>query len=177
MMPTFEEVKPTEIPSDVIPEVSDVEYPCSVCGKEAGPYGGRGRKPTKCTEHKKSTASNGPRAPRVTGTNDALARQATEALCSINGMMALGARIIQFTDTADAIEAEDETFRMRVYMALLNNPNTARRIVAMGSKAGDSALLVAIGLHIMSIAPVFMKESKVKKAEREARKAEEVEQV
>lgn len=175
MTMTFTEESP-EVPTDVIPEVSDVEYPCDVCGKEAGPYGGRGRKPTKCPEHKKSKATSGSKAPRVTGTNDALARQATEALCSINGMMALGARIVQLTDTADAIEAEDETFRMRVYMALLNNPNTARRIVAMGSKAGDSALLVAIGLHVMSIAPVFMKETKAKKAERDARRAEEQEQ-
>lgn len=169
-------VDETQTPADIMPDVSDVEYPCSVCGREAGPYGGRGRKPTKCPDHKKS-AVTGARAPRISGTNDALARQATEALCSINGMMALGARIVQLTDTADAIEGEEEVFRLRVYTALLNNPNTARKIVSMGGKAGDSALFVALGLHFASIIPVLLKETKTKKAERDARKAEEQEQI
>jgi len=163
---------------DVPPDFSDevIEYPCEVCGQEAGPYGGRGRKPKRCAVHKKSSSSSGtPRAPRVSGTNAQLAAQATEALCSIDGMMALGARIIGFTDTAETIEEADETFRLRVSAALLNSPDTARKILRYGSKAGDSALFIAIGLHIATIAPVFMREAKDKKAERDAKRAEEQE--
>src|SRR6185436_2918974 len=160
---TFEDAPDDIRDIDSIPEVSDIEYPCTVCGKEAGPYGGRGRKPTKCPDHKKA-ASAGARAPKVTGTNATLAAQATEALCSIDGLSALGARIIGFTETADIIEEADEAFRARVHMALLNSPDTARKILRYGSKAGDSALFIAIGLHIATIVPVFLNEAKQKKA-------------
>lgn len=167
-MPTFtDEIHVPDtvasLESDAIPVVSDVEYPCKICGKEAGPYGGRGRKPTKCDEHKKAQ-STGTRAPRVTGSNDMLARQATEALCSIDGFMSLGARMIGFTDTAEVIEEADEVFRLRVHTALLNNPDTARKILRYGSKAGDTALFIAIALHVATIAPVFMMEAKTRKA-------------
>jgi hypothetical protein len=162
-------------PADIIPEVSDVEYPCQVCGKEAGPYGGRGRKPTRCSEHKKSGSSTGVRAPRITGNNAALAAQATEAICSLDGMAALGARIIGFTNTAEVIEEADEVFRLRVHAALLNSPDTARKILRYGSKAGDSALFIAIGLHLATVLPVFMGEAKTKKAEREAKRLAEQE--
>jgi hypothetical protein len=165
-----------DTPADLTPEVNDVEYPCQVCGKEAGPYGGRGRKPTKCPEHKK-TATSGVRAPRITGNNATLAAQATEALCSIDGIMALGARIVGFTDTAETIEEADETFRLRVHAALLNSPDTSRKILRYGSKAGDAGLFIAIGLHIATIAPVFLTEAKIKKAEREAKRSAEEELV
>lgn len=160
--------------TDFVPEVSDIEYPCVVCGKEAGPYGGRGRKPTRCAEHKKQQNRTSS-APKVSGTNAQLAAQATEALCSIDGMAALGARIIGFTNTAETIEEADETFRLRVNAALLNSPDTARKILRYGSKAGDSALFIAIGLHIATILPVFMTEAKMKKAERDAKRAAEEE--
>jgi hypothetical protein len=170
---TFADESPTTVTDDAIPELTDgPEYPCEVCGKEAGPYGGRGRKPKRCAEHKRSS-STGARAPRITGNNATLATQATEALCQIDGMMALGARIVGFTDTATVIEEADETFRLRVYAALLNSPDMCRRILKVGSKAGDSALLIAIALHIATIAPVFMAEAKQKKAEKEARKLAE----
>jgi hypothetical protein len=172
----------TSVPDDVrgitdtIPDVSDIEYPCEVCGKEAGPYGGRGRKPKRCLEHKKSPSRNAS-APKVSGTNATLAAQATEALCSIDGMAALGARIIGFTNTAETIEEADETFRLRVHAALLNSPDTARKILRYGSKAGDSALFIAIGLHIATILPVFMTEAKEKKAERDAKRLAEQEAI
>lgn len=173
MTVTFaDEVTASKIP-DTVPEFSDEpEYPCVVCGKEAGPYGGRGRKPTRCPEHKKNSGvSGGARAPRMTGKSAELAAQATEALCSIDGMMALGARIVGFTRTAETIEDADETFRIRVNAALLNSPDTCRKILRYGSKGGDAALFIAIGLHIATIAPVFAAEAKEKKAEKEAARA------
>lgn len=160
--------------TDSVPEVSDIEYPCDVCGKEAGPYGGRGRKPKRCSEHKKQQ-SRSTGTPKVSGTNAQLAAQATEALCSIDGMAALGARVIGFINTAETIEEADEVFRLRIHTALLNSPDTARKILRYGSKAGDSALFIAIGLHIATILPVFMNEAKEKKAERDAKRALEEE--
>lgn len=164
--------------TDVVPEFDDspIEYPCVVCGKEAGPYGGRGRKPTRCAEHKKNTGnSGGPRAPRITGKDAELAAKATEALCSIDGIMALGARIVGLSQTAEVIENQDEIFRIRVNAALINSPDTCRKILRYGSKGGDAALFIAIGLHIATIAPVFLAEVKEKKAEKAARVAAELE--
>jgi hypothetical protein len=159
--------EPTMTNPDVTPEATDApEYPCDVCGQEAGPYGGRGRKPTKCPAHKKVKGANA-RAPRITGNNAALATQATEAICSLDGMMALGARLVGFSKTAEVIEDNDEVFRIRVNAALLNSPDMARKILRYGSKGGDAALFIAIGLHIATIAPVFMTEAKEKKAEKE----------
>lgn len=164
--------EPITFTPDTAPPLSDApEYPCDVCGQEAGPYGGRGRKPTKCPIHKKSKAASSARAPRITGNNAALALQATEALCSIDGLMALGARMIGFIETAETIENADETFRIRVNSALLNSPDMARKILRYGSKGGDAALFIAIGLHIATIAPVFMTEAKQKKADKEAERA------
>src|SRR5215471_6273072 len=160
--------------TDSVPDLSDIEYPCEICGKEAGPYGGRGRKPKRCSEHKKQQ-NRSTNVSKVSGTNAQLAAQATEALCSIDGMAALGARIIGFTNTAETIEEADEVFRLRVNAALLNSPDTARKILRYGSKAGDSALFIAIGLHIATILPVFMTEAKEKKAEREAKRIAEKE--
>lgn len=176
-MPTFvDETVVPDSPADIIPEVSDVEYPCEVCGKEAGPYGGRGRKPKRCEDHKKNRSVPTASAPRVGGANLKLAEQATEVLCSIDGLLILGATIVGFSDTAKTIADADEVFRTRVLSALVNSPDTARKIIRYGSKAGDSALFFAIGLHIATIAPVFLSEAKEKKAIRDAKRAEEAEQ-
>jgi hypothetical protein len=159
---------------DAVPDFDDVsiEYPCTECGAESGPYGGRGRKPTRCPVHKKA-ATSGQRVPRVTGNAANLAAQATEALCSIDGIMSLGARIVGFTRTAETIENADEVFRIRVNAALINSPDMCRRILRYGSKGGDAALFIAIGLHIATIAPVFVSETREKKAEKDALKADE----
>jgi len=163
-----------ETPPDDTPPVSDApEFACRVCGVELK-YGGRGRKPVYCDAHKKSS-SGATRTPRVTGNQATLAAQATEALCSIDGMMALGASIVGFSETAAVIQEADEVFRVRVHAALLNSPDTCRRILRYGSKAGDSALFIAIGLHIATIAPAFMAEAKEKKAEKEAKRLAEEE--
>lgn len=169
------------LPPDVTPQTSEIEYPCnfrlpngSDCGKESGPYGGRGRKPVKCLDHRGAKGiSTGTRTSRVTGSNAVLAAQATEALCSIDGMLMLGASIMQFTDTAATIAQADEVFRLRVEAALINSPDTSRKILRYGSKAGDSALLIAILLHVATIAPVFMREVKEKKLKRDAEKLAE----
>jgi hypothetical protein len=175
MTVTFADEPTTAGITDAVPEFSDIEYPCEVCGKEAGPYGGRGRKPKRCTEHKRNQSSAGTRTPRLSAKSTDLAAQATEALCSIDGIMALGARIVGFTKTAEVIEDADETFRIRVNAALLNSPDTCRKILRYGSKGGDAALLIAISLHLATIVPAFLGEAKERKLEKDARLAAEQE--
>src|ERR1700754_2371653 len=104
-----------ELPEDTVPaDLTDVEYPCEVCGKEAGPYAGRGRKPTRCPEHKKGK-SNGSSATsrRVTGNAASLAAQATEVLLQLNSILALGAMAIGLNDTAATIAHGNDVFAER----------------------------------------------------------------
>jgi hypothetical protein len=159
---------------DMVPPVSDVDNPCASCGREIDVvYGGRGRRPTKCSTCKGSKKNTTPSSLKGNSGNEKLAAQATEALCSIDGMLELGAKIVGLTDTADAIAEADEVFRIRVNMALVNSPDTCRRILRYGSKAGDSALFIAIALHIATIVPVLKNEVSRKRAEKAALEAEQ----
>jgi hypothetical protein len=170
MTTTFADEPTLDVTPDFVDDSNKVEYPCQECGKEAGPYRGRGRKPTRCDEHKKSSSNSTTRTPRVTGKSADLAIRATEALCSIDGVMALGATVVGFYKTAETIQEADEVFRIRVHAALLNSPDTCQKILRYGSKGGDLGLIIAIGLHIATIAPVFAAEAKEKKAEKEAQR-------
>lgn len=161
-----------DIPADVSPPASDVEYPCEVCGQESGPYGGRGRKPTKCAEHKKPVAKSS-RGPRVTGSNAILATQATEALCQMNGIMALGAMVVGFTGTASAINDFQDAFRQTTYNALLTDPDMCRFILKGGTKSGKLALGISYGMMAMAVGPVAVMEYKDKRAAKQAEALQE----
>jgi hypothetical protein len=153
---------------DVIPEVSDIEYPCVICGKEAGPYSGRGRHPKKCTEHRTTQVNKGT---RVTGTNATLASQATEALCQINGFLTIGAMFAGMPATAGAITAAEDGFREQTYNALLTDPDLCRSILKAGVKSGKIALLISYLMLGAAVMPIAVLEFKAKQQERAERKA------
>lgn len=159
-----------DLPQDSVPPTTDVKYPCEVCGKESGPYGGRGRKPKKCPEHK--IGANRRNAPRATGTNSTLATQATEALCQINGFLMLGVMFAGMHATAGAFSAGEEGFRGQTYAALLTDPDLCRSILKAGVKSGKLALIISYLMLAGSVIPTAVVELREKKAEREARKAE-----
>lgn len=160
----FEDV---EIPQDSIPETDSVEYPCEVCGREAGPYVGRGRKPKYCTEHRKSRSASGP---RVKGANDALARQATESLVQLNALISMGLTLLGYYSTAGQIVANEEGFRVQVHNALLTDPKLAASIARAGTTSGKVALIMAYGMLGVKVGPVLVLEHKEIKASREADK-------
>jgi hypothetical protein len=159
---TFEDASPL----DTIPfDLSDVEYPCTECGREAGPYAGKGRKPTKCPDHK---PGKGTRSPKVGGTNARLAEQATEALAQINNFMALGCMLGQFHATAGRIAEYDPTFRAQTYNALLTDPDLCRYILKAGTKSGKLALGVSYAMFAAAIMPTALAELKEKRAAKAA---------
>ena len=171
--PVFEDAI---MPKDTTPPVSDVEYPCEVCGNEAGPYGGRGRKPKYCADHRRGPTRKNTSGIKVTGTNDTLARQATEALCQINGFLALGAMVLSLHATAATIAEAQDTFREQTHAALLTDPDLCRTILKAGVKSGKLALLISYVMFGAAVVPVAVMEIKQKKAERDALKAEAEEQ-
>jgi hypothetical protein len=160
---TFTDVEvPKEPEPDAVPPTVDVEYPCIVCGRESGPYGGRGRKPRRCPEHKGRTVS----APRVKGTNASLAAEATEALVQLNGFAAVGAMMIGYHATAGAIAERETLFREQAYSALLTDPALCRTILKGGTTSGKVALVIAYTMFIGGVAPYTISEYRERKAEK-----------
>ncbi len=154
------------IPPDSTPDYADVEYPCSGCNKEAGPYGGRGPKPKWCSEckPKKKNASG----VKVTGAPANLAAQAAGVLEQLNGMLAIGLTAVGFFDTAGALAAANGTFKEQAYQALLTDPELCKLILKGGVKSAKISLgLAYCGLGV-AVVPTAVNEFREKKAERDA---------
>ena len=151
------------------PPLDAVEYPCEVCGKESGPYGGRGRKPRRCAEHKRAASTT---RSKTTGKNAALAGQAADTLAQYNDLVALVATITRFTYTGEAISNANGEFRDRAYAALLTDPELAQSIVKAGGISGKAALIVSYAMLAGAVVPVATLEFRDKKAERDARLAD-----
>ena len=152
------------VPGDVI----GIEYPCVTCGKEAGPYSGRGRKPKYCQEcklNKGGSRSTG--AKTTTGKNKVLAASAADTLAQYNGILALGCMLTPYAETGIAITNANETFREQAYNALLTDPKLAAQISNGGTISGPALLVIAYLSMIGAVAPVAVMEYKANKANKE----------
>lgn len=158
-----------DLPQDTIPETSDIEYPCHNCGREAGPYRGRGRKPTKCAECKPKTSRSNSSV-KVTGSAATLAAQATQVLAQLNGFAAIGLSAIGMFRSASAIAAYDDTFKEQAYNALITDPELCRYLLRGGVKSGKVALLVAYAGMGVAVAPHAVEEVREMQAKRKAAK-------
>jgi hypothetical protein len=159
---------------DTSPETFDlpVEYPCEICGEEAGPYVGRGPKPKRCPKDKapaKAKAAPG----KVTGKDASVAAQATQVLAQLNGMVAIGMMAMGLHRTASAFAAANDGFEAQAYAALTTDPDLCRLILKGGVKSAKISLGMAyVGLGMAAV-PVAVEEIREKKAEREAARAEQ----
>jgi hypothetical protein len=163
----FEDIDVADM--DTVPPLSDVEYPCRACGKEAGPYGGRGPKPKLCKEHKTTTAKRNS-VPKVSGNVATHAAQATAVLVQLNGMLAMGVMAMQMFETAHAIAGANEQFEVQAYNALITDPALCQLILKGGVKSAKISLGLAYAGMAMSVGPTAVNEFKSKKAERLAAK-------
>jgi len=168
-IPAFMDAEP--IMFDEVPELMDVEYPCRVCAKEAGPYGGRGPKPKLCSDHK--TQSKGTRTPKVAGKDANLAAQATGVLVQLNAILAMGAAALGLFQTGGAIAAANEGFEQAAYQALLTDPEFCKMILKGGAKSAKVSLALAYGGMAMSVGPTAVNELRERKAERDAKREAE----
>lgn len=167
-LPLIEDVDLVEdsIPGDVV----GVEYPCQECGKEAGPYSGRGRKPKFCEDCKAkrtggTAKASGPKT--VSGKNKMLAAQAADTLAQYNSIVALFASFTPFPNTGDAITNANEVFREQAYNALLTDPKLAAQISSGGSISGPALLVIAYLSLAAVVAPVAVVEFRANKARKE----------
>lgn len=157
-----------DLPRDVVPDTIDVEYPCEVCGRESGPYAGRGRKPKRCPDHKPTRKNSGQGSPKVTGSSAVLAAQATEVLSQLNGFIALGTAALKMFSTSGAIAEYDETFKQQAYSALVTDPELCKFILRGGVKSAKLTLLMAYGGMAVAAGPTALQEIKALQAERKA---------
>lgn len=154
------------LPKDEAPPGA-YEYACETCGKELF-YGGKGRKPKFCDEHKTAAKSR-----TGGGSNSGLARQAAAALSQWNSFIALGLMLpavpvlgdnpAYLPRTASAIAAADEGFTEAAYNALLTDPKLCKLILKTGSAGGKIALVMAYGMLVASVAPVGIEEYRERK--------------
>jgi hypothetical protein len=162
-----------DVDMDESPPLDDVEFPCRVCGREAGPYGGRGPKPKLCAEHKTSTAK-GTRSPKVAGKDANLAAQATGVLVQLNAILAMGAAAVGLFQTGSAIAAANEGFEQAAYQALLTDPEFCKMILKGGAKSAKVSLALAYGGMAMSVGPTAVNELKERRlAKQEAQANDE----
>lgn len=139
------------LPNDEAPSDVDhvIQYPCEVCGREAGPYSGRGRKPRFCAEHKKNPVQSTTR--NANQKNVVLASQAADVLARLNDMLAVGAMVVQYPETASVIAAANPGFRQQAYEALLLDPELCKAIMRGGAMSGKAALIVAYGMFAATV--------------------------
>lgn len=154
-----------ELPQDTVPDLADVEYPCEVCGKEAGPYGGRGRKPKRCPDHKKQQSRG--QSPKISGTTANQAAMATAVLVQVNGILAVAAMGMGLNKTAHAIAEANPTFEQAAHNALLTDPELCRLILKSGVMSGRVGLGLAYAGMGMTVVPTAVMELRDK---REARR-------
>ena len=158
-----------DVDVDTVPgDIEQIEYPCQVCGKEAGPYSGRGRKPKYCADHKASNKGTSKSGPKTTGKNAQLAGQAADTLVQYNGLVALVAALAQYPYMSDAITNANDVFREQAYAALLTDPNLCQQIMRGGGISGRAMLILAYGTLFAAVSPVAVMEYKAHKAAKEA---------
>ena len=162
MSDEFTDLVVDEVPLTT-PELDAVEYPCTVCGKESGPYSGRGRKPTKCSEHK---VAKGGRA-KTTGKNATLAAQATDTLAQCNELVAFVALVARYENTSEQIKLANTVFRESAYSALLTDPDLCQTIIRTGGITGKGALIISYAMLASAVVPTAIVEFKMHRAERE----------
>ena len=141
------------------------EYSCQMCGKELH-YGGRGRKPKFCDDHK---AAKGPAKDRpANAANKALAEKAADVLAQYNDLAAFGMLTFGMPKTGSAIAGKNATFREQAATALATDPALCRSILSAGQTSARGALMVAYGMFATAVGMVAYAEIKEKRADEKA---------
>ncbi len=136
---------PDELPSNA-PDIDSTDLSCEVCGTPIT-YAGRGRKPTRCDEHKRSKTSGTGSAPRRNVRNVEAACAALDGLYQAMLMPLFAVS----PDAGAAWVAQIEQLNARNRIILSGDPALARKIVDGASKGGGAALLIS---HVIAVGPV-----------------------
>lgn len=123
------------------------EYACEVCGTELT-YGGRGRKPRFCDEHKPARGTS-------TGSGRKSSKDVEAAVSSLNQvytLLQMGLGLLGANLAGDALEASIPKLEKGNREHLTNDPELAKRIAEMGKTGGRYAFFSA---QVLTIGPVL----------------------
>lgn len=134
-------------PADPISEPAG--YYCEVCGVPLS-YGGRGRPPKRCAEHKSSKSSgSSSRGGGRRSTRDVDAAMA--ALDAAHTSLTFGLMLLSPTAAAEWEQGRPK-LNERNQLILESDPALAKRIASMAAKGGSTALILN---HLIALVPVL----------------------
>lgn len=136
------------------------QYACEVCGTELT-YGGRGRKPRFCTEHKKGAKTT----PERHVGNSKLAAQAADVLAQYNDFAVMGLFFVA-PKTASELAGRNDTFRDSAARALASDPALCKSILSAGKHSAKLSLALAYGSLVGGVLPIAVAELREMRAER-----------
>lgn len=155
-----------DVPDTIPPDLSDVEHPCSVCGREAGTTPtGRARK--KCDDCRPGASKN-PTPRKVSGRSAQLATQATEVLSQYNGFVGMLAMAVGMNKTAVALFERNELFKAQAQEALTTDEEFCRWIIGGGRTSAKFTLSLAYLSLGASVGPIAYEEWREKHPKAEA---------
>lgn len=166
---TVSDIPPAD-PVDTAPSNGSAgAYACEVCGTPLA-YGGRGRPPTRCADHKRSSGSSGgATARRSTRDVDAAMAALNASHTSLSFLLMMVA-----PDAASAWESGRPSLDDRNRRILEADPALAKRIATAASRGGAGALVIS---HLIAIAPAAViagSKYRTARAERAAMIADEM---
>jgi len=120
------------------------EYSCEICGAPLE-YGGRGRKPTRCEDHKRKTAAK-PRSSAPTGD----VRSALAVMESMYGAVSLGLLMVS-PQSASVWGSQIESLQASNALVLAGDKALCKSICRLGERSGKAMFFSA---HVMAAVPV-----------------------
>jgi hypothetical protein len=140
----------SDTPEDAITESAPASgMTCSVCGKDIGYlYSGKGRKPTKCEEHKKGNASN-ISSGNTRGSADV--RSAVATLGLAYNALGMVLQMAGATGAAATLNASIPGLQEQNATYLAQDRELVKRINSLGKTGGRAAF---IGSQVMVLGPV-----------------------
>lgn len=161
----FVDVDASALLPDIPAGLTDDEI-CEVSGcSEPIVYGGRGRKPKRCPEHKGTRGATV--RPETVKTkrgkaNDIPARRAAQSLSQMNALIGTTLLLLPkpygMPATGSALANANEGFEEAAYEALLTDPKLCQMINKAGAVSGKFSLLFAYAMLGAAVAPVAIDE-------------------
>lgn len=140
--------------------------PNGACMEPVAEWGGRGRKPVKCEEHRGRAIKSALGGKGSTGSNSRKAKQAAAILQQWNSLVAFGAYVSGMPATHDAISTAQEGFVASAEVALESNPPLCDTIIGLGQNSGNLGLAIVYAQLLAAVGPVAYIEINMKRAAR-----------
>jgi hypothetical protein len=172
-------VIPGFIPDPVQPDASpEFAATCAFpgCANEVAEYAGRGRRPTKCTDHLNVSSTKQAPSRNLTGKQPSrLAYQAANSLATGNTIVGVLLGIIGMKVSGELLTDKElrAEFVEAAAQALDSDPDFCRTILKGAGGGAKVALLIAYGTVFGNVAPVMMAEAAIKREERKQKREEQ----